>query len=235
MDPFEVLEIPADSSESEIKSAYRSKAKLYHPDTNSSSEAKEKFLEVQEAYEKALRISRGEEVEEELDPFPTHSGFERFVYRVMEQRFVHLSLEEAYYGVTKNILIHGMSIKVVFPAGVKNNHIVKKSAGEIELIIIVQIKPHSKFRFISDLDLEVQERISFFDLITGGKIKIDSLSGLLSVEIKPMTQAGSVLRVPGKGFRSGLSTGDLFIKLEGRIPDKITAQDAAKINTLAIS
>jgi curved DNA-binding protein len=234
MDPFEILGISHDSDEKAIKNAYRSKVKLYHPDTNSSSEAQDKFLKVQEAYEKALRISRGEE-QEEIDIFQQHSGFERFVYRVMEQRFVYLTLEEAYHGVSKNVLIHGIAIKITFPPGIKDNQMIKKVAGEIELIIIVQIKPHSRFRFISALDLEIQERVSFFDLISGGKIKIDSLSGPLSVEIKPLTQAGSVLRIAGKGFKSGLSTGDLFIKLEGRIPDKITPQDAAKINTLAIS
>lgn len=233
MDPFEILGIPPDSEESAIKNAYRSKAKLYHPDTNSSEEAKDKFLKVQEAYEKALRISRGEE--EEIDIFQQHSGFERFVYRVMEQRIINLTLEEAYYGVVKNILIHGIAIKVNFPPGCKNNQMIKKTTGEIELILIIQIKPHSKFRFISDLDLEMQERVSFFDLISGGKIKVDSLSGLLSVEIRPMTQAGSVLRIAGKGFKSGLSVGDLFIKLEGRIPDKITVQDAAKIASLTVS
>jgi curved DNA-binding protein len=235
MDPFEILEIPADSTESEIKSAYRSKAKLYHPDTNPSKEAKEKFLDVQEAYERALRISRGEEEQSEFSPFDIHQGFERFVYRVMEQRIVSLSLEEAYHGTTKNILIHGNSIKITFPAGIKNGHMIKKIAGEIELILICQIKAHPRFTFISELDLQIQERISFIELMLGGKIKVDSLSGTLIVEIKPMTQAGSVLRVPGKGFKSGLSTGDLFIKLEGRIPDKITPQDAAKITALAIS
>lgn len=233
MDPFEILGIPPDSEESAIKNAYRSKAKLYHPDTNSSEEAKDKFLKVQQAYEKALKISRGEE--EEIDVFQHQNGFERFVYRVMEQRIIGLTLEEAYYGVAKNILIHGIAIKVNFPPGCKNNQMIKKTTGEIELILIVQIKPHSKFTFLNELDLQIQERINFIDLITGGKIKVDSLSGLLSVEIKPMTQAGSVLRIAGKGFKSGLSVGDLFIRLEGRIPDKVTPQDAAKIAALAVS
>ena len=50
-DYYEVLGISKDASESEIKSAFRKKAKEYHPDLNKDNpEAEEKFKEVQEAY-----------------------------------------------------------------------------------------------------------------------------------------------------------------------------------------
>lgn len=50
-DYYEVLGIKKDASKSEIKKAYRNLAKKYHPDRNNSSDAEEKFKEVQEAYE----------------------------------------------------------------------------------------------------------------------------------------------------------------------------------------
>ena len=50
-DYYEVLGIGKDASEDEIKSAYRKKAKQYHPDLNKDDpKAAEKFKEVQEAY-----------------------------------------------------------------------------------------------------------------------------------------------------------------------------------------
>lgn len=50
-DYYEVLGISKDASEQEIKKAYRSLAKKYHPDMNKSPDAETKFKEINEAYE----------------------------------------------------------------------------------------------------------------------------------------------------------------------------------------
>lgn len=52
-DPFEVLGIPRDASDEEIKSAYRKLAKRYHPDLNpGDATAAQKMHEVNEAYDR---------------------------------------------------------------------------------------------------------------------------------------------------------------------------------------
>lgn len=50
-DYYEILGISRNASEKEVKSAYRKLAKKYHPDVNKSSDASEKFKDVNEAYE----------------------------------------------------------------------------------------------------------------------------------------------------------------------------------------
>lgn len=49
-DYYEVLGVSKDASDAEIKSAFRKKAKEFHPDINKSADAPEKFKEAQEAY-----------------------------------------------------------------------------------------------------------------------------------------------------------------------------------------
>lgn len=50
-DYYEVLGIKRDSTESEIKSAYRKLARKYHPDVNKTKDAEQKFKDINEAYE----------------------------------------------------------------------------------------------------------------------------------------------------------------------------------------
>lgn len=50
-DFYEVLGISKSASQDEIKKAYRTLAKKYHPDLNKDADAPKKFEEVQEAYD----------------------------------------------------------------------------------------------------------------------------------------------------------------------------------------
>ena len=50
-DYYEILGVPRDASEQEIKKAYRRLARQYHPDVNKSPEAEARFKEINEAYQ----------------------------------------------------------------------------------------------------------------------------------------------------------------------------------------
>ncbi|MDD3369603.1 MAG: J domain-containing protein [Lachnospiraceae bacterium] len=59
MDPYKVLGISRDASEEEIKKAYRTLSRKYHPDANinnpNAAQAEEKFKQVQQAYQQIMK------------------------------------------------------------------------------------------------------------------------------------------------------------------------------------
>ena len=59
-EPHEVLGVPRNASDEEVRSAYRRLAQLHHPDHNGGSlEAARRFEEVQDAYAEIVRRRRG--------------------------------------------------------------------------------------------------------------------------------------------------------------------------------
>lgn len=50
MNPYDVLEVPKDATDKDIKDAYRQLAKQWHPDKNKAPNAEEKFKEINKAY-----------------------------------------------------------------------------------------------------------------------------------------------------------------------------------------
>ncbi|GJD78748.1 molecular chaperone DnaJ [Methylobacterium gregans] len=80
--PYDVLGVPKNASEADIKKAYRKLAKAYHPDRNKDdAKAKDRFAEANSAYEiigdsdKRKQFDRGEI---DADGKPRATGFEGF-------------------------------------------------------------------------------------------------------------------------------------------------------------
>ena len=80
-DPYEVLGLAKAASAGEIKSAYRRLAKKFHPDQSKEPRAKDRFAEINSAYEivgddkKRAEYDRGEI---DAEGKPRHPGFEGF-------------------------------------------------------------------------------------------------------------------------------------------------------------
>jgi len=70
-DYYEILGVTKESTEAEIKKAYRKLAMQYHPDKNKAPDAEEKFKEISEAY----AVLSDEEKRAQYDKFG-HAGID---------------------------------------------------------------------------------------------------------------------------------------------------------------
>ena len=61
MDPYTVLDLQNDASIDQIKNSYREKALKYHPKTDNSLEAQQKFKEISEAYNMIMEAKNKEQ------------------------------------------------------------------------------------------------------------------------------------------------------------------------------
>jgi len=82
---YALLGIPANSSVEDVKKAYRKKARLYHPDINPSTDAKDKFIIVTEAYDFIME-SRKEGILDDQDYFRIVEDWRKFRQERSRQR-----------------------------------------------------------------------------------------------------------------------------------------------------
>lgn len=114
---YEILGVEKTATEDEIKKAFRTLSKQYHPDKNpDNDEAKAKFQEVAEAYETLGNKEKRARFDAESEGFGGHSGFSSMhqswrdaFFSTPEtvgdaiQVFIPLTLEEISTGVTKKV------------------------------------------------------------------------------------------------------------------------------------
>lgn len=103
-----------------------------------------------------------------------------------------------------------------------------------DLYVIIHVKPHRYFKREED-DLLYQLSIGFPQAALGAEVTIPTLDGNTMVKIQPGTQPGQILTIRGKGmprFR-GYGRGDMLVRINMAVPEKLTSQQRALLEQLA--
>jgi molecular chaperone DnaJ len=103
------------------------------------------------------------------------------------------------------------------------NHIKDGTPGDLH-IFVEEIK---EFYFKREgPNLIVDKEISVIDAILGNQIKVKTPHGEIPITIDPGTESGRTIRITGKGVPDlNYGTGDLFVKVEIKIPKTITEEE----------
>ncbi len=131
-------------------------------------------------------------------------------------------------------------VRVQIPAGIENDEMIRmpgkgeavKNGTAGDLYVKIHVKSHPVFRrdanhLIMDLPVKLT------DALTGTTVPVEMLDGkTIEVKIPVMKRAEELLRVRGKGIPAPHGKGDLLIRLEVALPQKLSGKAKKAIDDL---
>jgi curved DNA-binding protein len=158
------------------------------------------------------------------------------------QQNVPISLTEAYNGTTRRIEIDGRQKDVIIPRGAKTGTKVRVSEAvstapnqpKSDLYLVIQVGEDPRFERKND-NLLARQDIDLYTAVLGGEVKVPTLSGNVVLSIPAGTQPGQTFRLNGRGMpklKNPEEYGDLMIKVNIRIPKKLTDKENLLFNEL---
>jgi molecular chaperone DnaJ len=95
-----------------------------------------------------------------------------------------------------------------------------------DLFVVVRSAPDPRFER-DGINLWHRQELLVADAALGTSLEVPTLNGHLKVTIPPGTQPNSVLRLRGKGLPEfgGKKRGDLYLRVDVRIPEKLRAEE----------
>ena len=127
-------------------------------------------------------------------------------------------------------------LKVTIPAGIEDGTVLRvpgfgmasaEPAGDPgDLLVAVHTAPDPRFER-RGADLWRIETIDIADAVLGTHIMVPTLHGHADTVVPPGTQPNAVLRLRGEGLPrfGGDGRGDILVRIQVRVPDKLTARE----------
>jgi DnaJ-class molecular chaperone len=260
-DYYAVLGVARDSTEADVKRAFRELARKHHPDVNPA-DGGEAFREINEAYavlsdrDARARYDRwghaddpgglSAVVDAAQDLIDDLFRRRRGKQRGKDLRYtLEVTFEEAAFGASRTIQILGRAFTVVIPAGTKEGPLKtfrgegepgKGGAAAGDLHVIVRIAEHATFRR-DGVDVHSDHTVSFTQAALGGVIELPTLDGAVKMRIPEGTQPGRVFRIRGRGIPQAAGKnaprGDHLVHVQVAVPTELTPRQRELLEELA--
>ena len=254
---YDILGVNKNASQDEIKKAYRSLSKKYHPDKNGGDDSK--FKEINEAYD-----TLGDETKrrqyDNPNPFSGFGNFgsDGFTWtwnsynrsKPMPQNIeahIEISLTEAYYGCQRNIRIGTKNVNVDIPKGVTTGKTIIYSGqggkgydpltGQEkygDLYVRISVRSTDKMYLNNDGTLEMMVAIDWIDAILGCDMELDVFDKVVNIRVPKYTQNGGYTLAAGKGFPKYKSSDytNLKVNFIVKMPKSLTQSQIDMLETI---
>jgi curved DNA-binding protein len=155
--------------------------------------------------------------------------------RDLEQE-VDVTLEEAFQGAQRLLEMEGRRLEVKIPPGVKTGSRVRVAGEGMpgarggvrgDIYLRINVLPAKDFERRDD-DLYTEVPVDLFVALLGGEVHVPTLAGTMALRIPAGTQPGRSFRLAGQGMpklRAPGERGDLYAKIQVRLPDKLNDQE----------
>lgn len=156
---------------------------------------------------------------------------------------VEISLEEAYQGTRRILEKDGRRLEVTIPPGAKTGTRVRMTGeggpgvggppGNLYLVVNVRAQPGVERR---DDDLHMDVSVDVTTAVLGGEVRVTTLGGDVVLRLPAESQAGQTFRLTGRGMpalRDPKSHGDLYVRLQIRLPKGLSARERELYEELA--
>jgi DnaJ-class molecular chaperone len=247
-DYYAALGVPKTATADDIKRAFRRLASQHHPDKGGDTQ---KFQAIQQAY---ATLGDEQKRAEYDNPRPQFSGFQGHpggvnINDIFGQMFgqqfgqqhprrshvrmtLWITLLDVATGGKRTVSLGtqgGVSaVEIEIPLGINDGDNVQYEGigpGGSDLVVQFRISPDRTWQR-NGLNLTQEVRIDVWNLVLGGDLTIDTLTGkTLSTRVPARTQPGTMLRLKGQGLqdRSG-NTGDIFVRIQTFLPENIAPE-----------
>ncbi len=147
-----------------------------------------------------------------------------------------LTLEEAYHGGNKQILLNGEKINLKIKAGIRDGQVLRMkgkgstvSNGRVsgDLFITIKLLKHKRYELRGD-DLYFDQPLPIYTAVLGGKLIVDVFGRKVNVSIPEGTDSGKVFRLKGIGmpsFENNDKHGDAYVKIMISVPKNISKEE----------
>lgn len=199
---YKILGLSTEASLEEVKKAYRSLAKIWHPDINKSENASQKFSEIKGAYEKIL-----ENFEHKPNDYEWKTWDNMFESRVNYHDIdVEISLRDIYRGGLIEISYKGEIITFYLQPGtphdstIVTDSVTENYFGVSRIRVKIKWKESEDFSYDSNYNLVCLYRTHLYDILLGGEGIIDIFGEKIKFKIPKGTNSLEILRLRGKGI-----------------------------------
>ncbi|MHB8836978.1 MAG: molecular chaperone DnaJ [Candidatus Methylomirabilia bacterium] len=134
------------------------------------------------------------------------------------------------------------TVEVKIPAGVEEGNVLRVRGEGLpspspggppgDLLIVLRVLEHPIFQR-HGLDLVLAFPVSFVQAALGDTLTVPTLDGDEELDLPAGTQPQAVLRLAGKGIKTGRRTGDLLVQVDVKIPTKLSAEQKEILRSYA--
>ena len=150
-----------------------------------------------------------------------------------------VTLAEVARGAERMVSVDGRRLQVAIPAGVNDGSkirlrgAVKQPSGPAgDVVITVKVEPDPRFER-RGADLVTELPLTLAEALLGAEVPVPLPAGSVKLRVRPNTQNGQEIRVPGRGLpkRGGSGKGDLVVRTRVVLPtlDERARDELAKV------